>query len=93
MVDQVDHILHLLGMKTVATNEAKTHLSALLQRVKNGETVIIAHGKKPVAKLVPLDPVEEERPKVGEMLDKPMHIPDEAFAPLSSDELRTWGLE
>ncbi|HMO51806.1 MAG TPA: type II toxin-antitoxin system prevent-host-death family antitoxin [Kiritimatiellia bacterium] len=79
-------------MITVATNEAKTHLSALLQQVKKGESVIIAHGKKPVAKLVPLDPVDSERPKVGDTLDKPMHIPEEAFAPLSPDELRTWGL-
>lgn len=84
----------LESVKTVAINEAKTHLSALLQQVKNGETVIIAHGKKPVAKLVPLDSEEEEeeRPKVGEMLDEPMHIPDEAFTPLSSAELRAWGL-
>ncbi len=86
-------MVHVGVMKTVATNEAKTNLSALLRRVKEGETVIIAHGKTPVAKLVPFDSAEKERPKVGEMLDQPMHIPDEAFAPLSSDELRIWGLK
>jgi antitoxin (DNA-binding transcriptional repressor) of toxin-antitoxin stability system len=79
-------------MLTVATNEAKTHLSALLQQVKRGETVIIAHGKKPVAKLVAYDPATSARPKVGQVLDKPLHIPDEAFAPLTPGELRSWGL-
>ena len=80
-------------MITVATNEAKTHLSSLLEKVKRGETVIIARGKKPVARLVAYDPVHPERPKVGQMIDKPMHLPDEAFVPLSSEELRSWGLQ
>lgn len=79
-------------MLTVATNEAKTHLSALLQQVKKGETVIIAHGKKPVAKLVAYEAGRTARPKVGQMLDAPMHVPDEAFAPLNDPELRSWGL-
>lgn len=80
-------------MITVATNEAKTHLSALLQSVKKGETVIIAHGKKPVAKLVSCETMDAERPKVGQMLDKPMHVPTEALAPLSAQELQFWGLQ
>jgi prevent-host-death family protein len=42
----------------VNTHEAKTHLSRLLERVRQGEEIIIARGGKPVAKLVP---VEEER--------------------------------
>lgn len=82
----------LAFMLTVATNEAKTHLSALLQQVKKGETVIIAHGKKPVAKLVAYDIATSSRPKVGQVLDKPVHIPDEALAPLTPGELRSWGL-
>lgn len=92
MVDLVNHLSQLVSMLTVATNEAKTHLSALLQQVKKGETVIIAHGKKPVAKLVPYDQTVSERPKVGQVLDKPVHIPDEAFAPLTPGELHAWGL-
>lgn len=79
-------------MKFVATHEAKTHLSALLQEVAGGETIVISRGKKPLAKLVPY---EEEarppRPKVGEMIDEPCHIPEEALRPMNEDELRAWG--
>lgn len=78
-------------MKTVATNEAKTHLSALLQEVSRGETVVISRGRKPLAKLVPYD-TEPERPKVGEMLDEPFSVSEEALRPMSQEELRNWGL-
>lgn len=65
-------------MKIVATNEAKTHLSALLQEVSRGETIVISRGKKRLAKLVPYDePVA--RPKVGEVMDARLVVPDEAF--------------
>ncbi|HZU48108.1 MAG TPA: type II toxin-antitoxin system prevent-host-death family antitoxin [Mycobacterium sp.] len=40
-------------MPTVNIHEAKTHLSQLLARVENGETVTIARAGKPVADLVP----------------------------------------
>lgn len=75
----------------VATNEAKTHLSSLLQAVSKGETVVISRGRKPLAKLVPYD-VSANRPKVGEMLDQPFPISEEALRPMSQSELRTWGL-
>jgi antitoxin (DNA-binding transcriptional repressor) of toxin-antitoxin stability system len=38
--------------KTVNVHEAKTHLSRLLDRVSQGEEVIIARADKPVARLV-----------------------------------------
>ena len=37
---------------TVNIHEAKTHLSRLLERVRNGEEVVIAKAGKPVARLV-----------------------------------------
>lgn len=40
-------------MPTVNIHDAKTHLSSLLARVENGETVTIARAGKPVADLVP----------------------------------------
>lgn len=40
-------------MPTVNIHDAKTHLSQLLTRVENGETVTIARAGKPVADLVP----------------------------------------
>jgi len=40
-------------MSTVNIHDAKTHLSSLLTRVENGETITIARAGKPVADLVP----------------------------------------
>lgn len=40
-------------MSTVNIHVAKTHLSSLLSRVENGETITIARAGKPVADLVP----------------------------------------
>jgi len=40
-------------MVTVNIHDAKTHLSQLLARVENGETITIARAGKPVADLVP----------------------------------------
>jgi prevent-host-death family protein len=41
-------------MQTVNIHEAKTHLSRLLARIADGESIIIAKAGKPVAKLVPV---------------------------------------
>jgi prevent-host-death family protein len=80
-------------MTTIATHEAKTHLSRYLDRVQHGETIIITRGRKPMAKLVPYDtPPDGKIPKVGEMLDEPMDIPASVFAPMEADDLREWGL-
>lgn len=38
----------------VNIHEAKTHLSKLLDRVKEGEEIIIAKAGKPIARLVPM---------------------------------------
>ena len=40
-------------MPIVNIHDAKTHLSHLLARVENGETITIARSGKPVADLVP----------------------------------------
>lgn len=45
-------------MEIVNVHEAKTHLSRLLEGVKNGESFIIARAGKPVAKLEAIDPPE-----------------------------------
>jgi prevent-host-death family protein len=37
-------------------HEAKTHFSELLERVLNGEEVIIAKAGKPVARILPINP-------------------------------------
>ncbi len=80
-------------MQTITTHEAKTHLSRYLAAVESGEEFVIARGTKPVAKLVKFIPEpKRRRPKVGEMIDKPFHIPDEALAPMTDEELAEWGI-
>ena len=78
---------------TITVHEAKTHLSRYLVEVENGMEILIARGKKPVARLVP---VEEKppakRPKVGQTIDAPFKIPKSALAPLNSRELEAMGL-
>ncbi len=48
-------------MITVGAFEAKTHLSALLDRVAEGEEVIITKHGKPVARLVSAASADRER--------------------------------
>ncbi len=46
---------------TVNIHEAKTHLSRLLERVLNGEQIIIAKAGKPIAVLSPYSPNSARR--------------------------------
>ena len=48
-------------MITVGAFEAKTHLSSLLDRVAEGEEVVITKHGKPVARLVSAVPIDRER--------------------------------
>jgi len=48
-------------MITVGAFEAKTHLSSLLDRVAEGEEVIITKHGKPVARLVSAAQIDRER--------------------------------
>ena len=46
-------------MLTLGAFEAKTHLSSLLDRVAQGEEVVITKRGKPVARLVPIEKPRE----------------------------------
>ncbi len=48
-------------MITVGAFEAKTHLSALLERVAHGEEIVITRHGKPLARLVPVESVDRSR--------------------------------
>lgn len=51
----------------VGAFEAKTHLSALLDRVEQGEEVVITKHGRPVARLLPVQPAVET-PAAGDGL-------------------------
>jgi len=51
--------------KPVTIHEAKTNLSRLVAEAEAGREIILARGKKPVAKIVPLDPVRPKKRELG----------------------------
>jgi prevent-host-death family protein len=76
-------------MATVTIHEAKTQLSRLIARVEAGEEIVIARGKVPVARLMPVLR-QKKRPPAGFLKGK-VSIPDSFFfGPLPEAELRLW---
>ncbi|MBI4585099.1 MAG: type II toxin-antitoxin system Phd/YefM family antitoxin [Planctomycetes bacterium] len=73
-------------------HQAKTHLSRLLKAVQKGETVLICRGEIPVARLVAVEPGPNRRPPVGQVTSGSVRWTEDAFAPLTDAELKTWGL-
>ena len=69
----------------VNVHEAKTHLSRLLERVRNGEEFVLAKSGKPCARLVPLDPLPRRQP--GLVAGR---VTDAFFEPLPEDALEGW---
>lgn len=53
MIGCSDHIKHATTMKTSTIVEAKSHFSALLSAVANGEEIIVTRRGQPVARIVP----------------------------------------
>lgn len=77
---------------TVTVHQAKTNLSRLLHQVERGEEILVCRGKQPVARIVPSGPARPARPKVGVPTSPRFTIPEDAFASLSAEELKDWGL-
>ena len=63
-------------METFNIHEAKTHLSKLVERAAKGESFIIAKAGKPLVKIVPLEPVEKAKRRIG-FLKGVYTIPDD----------------
>ncbi len=54
---------------------AKTNLSKLLQMTEDGKQVVLARGKKPIARLVPCSQLpNQKRPEVGNTTSKSFKI-------------------
>jgi prevent-host-death family protein len=79
-------------MPTVTIHAAKTHLSKLIERVEAGEEIVIARGKKPVARLVPMDvPAHVLRARTLGVLKGKLGLPDSFFFdPLPEAEMKAW---
>ena len=54
-------------MKTATISETKNSLSALLDRVRHGETVLITDRRRPIARLEPVATAEDAGPDEGRL--------------------------
>jgi len=75
-------------MKVVTIHAAKTHLSRLIEEVTEGEQIVIARGKEPVAKLVPIKPRKKGR-VFGAMRGR-AKVDRRFFEPLPDEEMEAW---
>ena len=78
-------------MERITIHKAKTNLSQLIERACNGEEIIIARGKKPMVRLVAIR--EKRVPRKPGALKGKISYTDDAFAPLTDQELKDLGLE
>lgn len=70
----------------VTIHAAKTNLSRLIELAKAGEEIVIAKGKTPVAKIVP---IAQTGFTIGLLKDKVGAGPD-FFEPMDETELDLW---
>ena len=71
--------------ETVNIHYAKTHLSRLLARVREGAEIVIAKAGEPVARLVPV-----ERPGPRQPGGFTFELDSRFFEPLPDEELQAW---
>jgi len=72
-------------------HQAKTNLSRLIKEACRGSDVVIARGKEPVVRIVPLAPRGKKR--VPGRLRGKIRIPAAFFKPMTKKELAAWGVE
>ena len=72
-------------MATVGSDEARTHLARLLDRVEQGETITITRHGKPVARLVPMT-ATATRPEIAAAIAA-MGVFQKREAPTLGDDL------
>ena len=67
---------------TVNIHEAKTHLSQLLERVQQGEDVVIAKSGRPIARLTAFVPERRRIAPPGSLAQRGYWIGDDFDAPM-----------
>lgn len=76
-------------MAIYTIHAAKTNLSKLVARAEAGEEIVLARGKEPVVKIVPVTKKPKPKRKFGAMKGK-IKIGPEFFDPLPEEELKLW---
>jgi prevent-host-death family protein len=74
-------------MRTVNVHEAKTHFSRLIDAAHAGETILLAKGGKPWARLMPLESLSPQR-QPGVLAGRlTLPAPESLLEPLPEEEL------
>jgi prevent-host-death family protein len=78
------------NITTVNMHDAKTHLSRLVDKVMQGESVVIAKAGKPLVKMVAIEsPAPARKKRIGFLVGQ-VSVPDaKTFNELGSDEIAT----
>ncbi len=80
-------VRYACDMKTATITEAKTRLSALIDEVRTGETIVITDNGVPVARLVPeTGPAEDDEARLAR-LERRGGISRPTRPPLTLEEL------
>ncbi len=79
-------------MKTVDIRAAKTHLSRLIEEVREGEEIVIAKAGRPVAQLIAIQPAHARRRGLGALKGR-IRIRRDFDAPLPADLARAFGIK
>lgn len=74
--------------KVVTVHTAKTQLSRLINEALAGENIVIARGKVPAVRLTPIKPPLQ---RFLGALEGKIWYADDAFAPMTDEELKEWG--
>ena len=77
-------------ISTFTVHEARTNLSRLIAEALEGGDVVIARGKVPAVRLVPVTPLPLRR--IGALKGR-IAIDARFFEPLPAEELAAWGEE
>ena len=73
-------------------HQAKTHFSRLLKEAEAGLEVIVMRGDKPVARLVPIEPLSPKWRSLGGFEHLALRD-DSVFAPLTDKEMIEYGFD
>jgi antitoxin (DNA-binding transcriptional repressor) of toxin-antitoxin stability system len=80
-------------MAIVTVHEAKTQPSRLIAQALAGEEVIIARGKQPTVRLVPVEPAAKPPARQFGRLKGIINVDERFFEPLPDDLLALWNCE
>ena len=76
-------------------HQAKTHFSRLIKEAEAGKEVIVMRGNKPVARIVPMEPIPVEPSLPFRLLGAykgQLHWDEDTFNPMTDEELTASGL-